>query len=121
VDKTGLNSSTANHAVITQKFWVWNKRQQAFAQVVRLDQNKVPHRWLLNSDLGGDDHHTSDYHQHSGLAQIGDLHTSMSQANIMTLMINRILLSCEDYRMWLAKTGDTLQSNEPSSYKTKHH
>jgi hypothetical protein len=23
--------------------------------------------------------------------------------------------------MWLAKTGDTLQSNEPSSYKTKHH
>jgi hypothetical protein len=34
VGGTGLNLTAANHAVITQKFWVLNEQQQAFARVV---------------------------------------------------------------------------------------
>jgi len=33
---TGLNLTAANHAVITQKFWVLNEQRQAFARVVQL-------------------------------------------------------------------------------------
>ena len=43
VGGTGLNLTAANHAVITQTFWVLNEQRQAFAQVVRLGQNRVPH------------------------------------------------------------------------------
>ena len=43
VGETGLNLTAANQAVITQKFWVLNKQQQAFAWVVQLGQNRVPH------------------------------------------------------------------------------
>jgi SNF2 family DNA or RNA helicase len=39
VGGTGLNLTAANHAVITQKFWVLNEQRRAFAQVVRLGQN----------------------------------------------------------------------------------
>jgi SNF2 family DNA or RNA helicase len=42
VGGTGLNLTAANHAVITQKFWVLNEQHQAFAWVVRLGQNGVP-------------------------------------------------------------------------------
>jgi len=31
---TGLNLTSANHAVITPKFWVFNEQRQAFARVV---------------------------------------------------------------------------------------
>jgi len=34
VSGTGLNRPAANHAVITQKFWVLNEQRQAFARVV---------------------------------------------------------------------------------------
>jgi len=40
---TGLNLTAANHAVITKKFWVLIEPRQAFARVVRLGQNGVPH------------------------------------------------------------------------------
>jgi len=43
VGGTGLNLTAANHAVMTQKFWVLNAQRQAFARVVRLGQNRVPH------------------------------------------------------------------------------
>ena len=43
VGGTGLNLTAANDAVITQKFWVLNEQRQAFAGVVRMGQNKVPH------------------------------------------------------------------------------
>jgi len=43
VGGTGLNLTAANHSVITQKFWVLNEQRQAFAQVVQLGQNPVPH------------------------------------------------------------------------------
>jgi SNF2 family DNA or RNA helicase len=48
VGVTSLNLTAANHIVITQKFWVLNKQQQAFARVVRLAQIRVPQTWLLN-------------------------------------------------------------------------
>jgi hypothetical protein len=35
VDRTGLHPIAAKHAVITQKFWVWNELRQAFARVAR--------------------------------------------------------------------------------------
>jgi len=34
VGGTSLNLTAANHAVITQKFWVLNEQWQAFARVV---------------------------------------------------------------------------------------
>ena len=43
LDWIGLNPNAANHAVLTQKFWVLNKQWQAFPQVDRLGQNRVPH------------------------------------------------------------------------------
>jgi len=61
----GLNLTAANHAVITEKFWVLNEQRQAFARVVRLGQNRVPHTWLLNTGPGGYDDRASDLHQHS--------------------------------------------------------
>jgi len=53
VGGTGLNLTAANHAVMTQKFWVLNVQRQAFAWVVRLGQNKVAHTWLLNTGPNG--------------------------------------------------------------------
>jgi len=78
VGGTGLNLTAANDAVITQKFWVLNEQRQAFALVVRLGQNRVPHRWLLNTGLGGYDNRVSDLHQLSGVAQMRVLHGLMS-------------------------------------------
>ena len=43
VGGTGLNLTAANHAVITQKFWVLHEQQHTIAQVVWLGQNGVPH------------------------------------------------------------------------------
>ena len=39
VGRTGLNLTSANHAVITQKVWVLNEERQAFARVVQLGHN----------------------------------------------------------------------------------
>jgi len=39
VGRTGLNHTAANHVVLTQKFWVLNEQQQAFARVVQSGQN----------------------------------------------------------------------------------
>jgi len=71
---TGLNLTAANHVVITQKFWVLNEQRQAFARVVRLGQNRVPHTWLLNTGPNSYDNRASDLHQLSGVAQMRFLH-----------------------------------------------
>ena len=78
VGGTGLNPTAANGAVITQKFWVWNKQREVFALVVRLGHNRVPHNWLLSTGPGGYDNRSSDIHQLSGVAQINVLHGLMS-------------------------------------------
>jgi len=70
VGGTGLNLTAANHVVITQEFWVLNEQWQAFAQVVRLGQNRVPHTWLLNTGPNGYDNRWSDVHRLSGVAQM---------------------------------------------------
>jgi hypothetical protein len=41
--ETGINLTAATHVVMTQKFWVLNEQCQAFAWIVRLGQNRVPH------------------------------------------------------------------------------
>ena len=64
----GLNLRAAKHAVITQKYWVLNEQRQAFARVVQLGQNRVPHTCLLNTGPGGYDNCGSDLHKHSGVA-----------------------------------------------------
>jgi len=74
VGGTGLDLTAANHAVITQKFWVLNEQRQAFAQVVRLGQNRVPHTCLLNTGPNGYDNRASDLDQLSGVAQMRVLH-----------------------------------------------
>jgi len=110
VGGTGLHLTTANHAVITQMFGVLNEQRQAFARVVRLGQNKVPHSWLLNTAPSGYDNRASDLHQLSGVAQMKVLHGLMSRQNIMTSMIYRILEYREDHTKQLTEYGDVVPS-----------
>lgn len=70
---TGLHLTAANNAVITQKFWILNEKQQAFAQCLELWQHRVPHTWLLNICPGGYNHLACNNHQHWGVAHIGVL------------------------------------------------
>jgi len=113
VGRTGLNLTAANHAVITQKFRILNEQRQAFARVVWLGQNRVPHTWLLNTCPGGYNNHASDLHKHSGVAQMRVLHGLMSRPNITTSMIYTILEAGADHTKRLTENGDTLQSDEP--------
>jgi len=106
VGGTGLNLTAANHAVITQKFWVLNKQRQAFARVVRLGHNRVPHTWLLNTGPNGYDNRASDLYQLSGLAQMRVLHGLMNRPNITTTMIYRILECRQNYTKHLTEHGD---------------
>ena len=115
VGGTGLNPTAANHAVITQKLWVLNEQRQAFARVVRLGQNRVPHTWLLNTGPGGYDNRASNFRQLSGVAQMRVLHGLMSRPNITPSMISRILESREDHTKQLTENEDTFQSDELSS------
>jgi len=55
-----LNLTAENHALITQKFWVSNEQCQAFARVVRLGQNRVPHTWLMRTGPDVYDNRASD-------------------------------------------------------------
>jgi len=115
VGVTVLNLTAANHVVITPNFRGLNEQRQAFAQVIRLRQQRVPHARLLNMEPGVYDNHMRDLHQHSGVAQIRVQHGLMSRLNTTTTMLYRIWESCEDHTMRLPETGDTLQSDEPSS------
>jgi len=111
VGGTGLNPTAANHAVITQKIWILNEQRQAFAWVVRLGQNRVPHIWLLNTAPSGYDDRASDLHQLSGVARMKVLHGLMSRLNIMTSLIYQILEGCEDHTMQLTQQGDIVPSD----------
>jgi len=78
VGGTGLNLTTANHAAITQTFWVLNEQRQACVRVVRLGQNRVLPTWLLNTGRSGYDNRASNLHQLSGVEQMGVQHGLMS-------------------------------------------
>jgi len=106
VGGTGLNPTATNHAVITQKFWVLNEQRQAFARVVALGQNRVPHTWLLNTRPNGYDNRASDLHQLSGVARMSVLHGLMSRLNITTMMIYCILECRQDNTEQLTEHGD---------------
>jgi len=93
----GINLTAATHAVITQKLWVLNEQWQAFARGVQLGYNRVPYPWLLSTGSGGQDDHPSKLYQHSGVEQMNVLHSLMSQLNITTIMIYRILESHGDH------------------------
>jgi len=111
VGGTGLNHTAANHAVITQKFWVLNEQRQAFARVVQLGQNRVPHTWLLNTGPSGYDNRASDLHQLSGVSQMKVLHGLRSRPNITTSMIYRILECREDHTKQPTEEGDVVLSD----------
>jgi len=111
VGGTGLNLTGANHAVITQKFWVLNEQRQAFAWVVRLGQNRVPCTWSSNTGPSGYDNRASDLHQLSGVGQMRVLHGLMSRPNITTLMIY-LVLDCQGHHTkWLTEQGDIVPSD----------
>jgi len=111
VGGTGLNLTVANYAVITQKFWVLNEQCQAFAWVVRLGQNRVPHTWLLNTGRNGYDNRASDLHQLSGVAHMRVLHGLMNRPIIMTTMIYRILECRQDHTNRLMEHEDFVLSD----------
>jgi hypothetical protein len=111
VGGTGLTLTVANHAVITQKFWVLNEQHQAFALVVRLGQNRVPHTWLLNTGPNGYDNRASDLHQLSGVARMRVLHGLMNRPYIKTMMIYRILECRQDNTKRLTQQGDFVPSD----------
>src|SRR5882757_700956 len=96
VGGTGLNLTAANHAAITQMCWLLNEQWQAFAQVVQLGQNRIPHTWPLNSGPNGYDNRSSDLHKLSGVAQMRVLHGLKNRPNITTTMIYRILECRQD-------------------------
>jgi len=110
VGGTGLNFIAANHAVMTQKFWVLNGQRRAFAPVVRLGQNRVPHTWVQNP---GPHRYVNrgDHHQLPGVAPMRVLHGVMNQPNITTTMIYRILEFRQDHRKWLMVHGDFVASD----------
>jgi len=110
VGGTGCNLAAANHAVITWKLWVFNEQCQAFARVVRLGQNRVPHTWLLNTGPNGYDNRASDLHQLSGVAQMIVLQHLMNWLNIMTTLIYLILECWETNTKQLMKHGDFVLS-----------
>jgi len=112
---TGLYLTAANHAVIMQKFSVFNEQQQEFAQVVRVGYNSIQLTCLLNMGPGGYDNCASDLHLHSRVVQERVLHGLLCQPNVTTQRIYQILESCEDHTIWLTENGDTLQSDTPSS------
>jgi hypothetical protein len=111
VGGTGLNFTAANHAVITQKFWVLKEQRQAFARVIRLGKNRVPHTLLLNTGRNGYENRASDLHQLSGVAQMGVLHGLMNQLNIMTTMIYLIVECRQDHTKSLTEHGDFVLSD----------
>jgi hypothetical protein len=111
VGGTGRNLTAANHAVITQMFWVLNEQRPAFARVVRLGQNRVPHTWLLNTGPNGYDKRASDLHQLPGVAQMRGLHGLMNRPNITTTMIYRILECRQDHTKRLTEQGDFVPSD----------
>jgi hypothetical protein len=84
VDVTGQCLTAASGVVITQKFWVLNEQQRAFARVVQLELNRAPYTWLLNTGPGGYDNRLNDLHQLSGVAEMNALHSLWSRPNITT-------------------------------------
>jgi hypothetical protein len=115
VGRTGLNITATHHVVIPQKFGVSNKQLLAFARVVWLVENRVPHTWLLDMGSGGYNYRTCDLCQYIGVAQMSVLHGLMSQPKIMTSIIYHILESRKDHTMRLTENGDTFQTDQPSS------
>jgi len=112
VGGTSLNlTAAANHALITQKFWVLEEQRQAFVCVIRLGQNRVPHTWLLNTGPSGYDNRVSDLHQLSGVGQIKVLHGLMSRPNITTSMIYDILECWKDHTKQFTEHGDFVSSD----------
>jgi len=95
--RSGLTLTSANHAVISLMIWVFNEQRQAFAQVVRLGQNSVPHTWLLNTGPIGYDNQASDLHQLCRVAQMRVLHGLRNRPNIVTTMIYRMLERRQDH------------------------
>jgi len=106
VGGTGLNLTAANHTVITKKFWVLNEHHEAFARVVRLEQNRVPHTWVLNTGPNGYDNSASDPHQLSGVAQMRVLHSLMSRPDVPATQIYRILECRQDHTNQLTEIAD---------------
>jgi hypothetical protein len=107
----GYNLTAANHPAMTQNFWVLNEQWQAFAQAVRLGQNRVPHTWLSNTGPNGYDNRASDLHQFSGVAQMGVLHGLMNRPNIMMTMIYQILECLQNRTMRVKEQADFVPSH----------
>ena len=116
VGDTGVNHTAANHTAITQKFWVLNEQWLAFAQVVLIGQNQVPHTWLLNTGPVGYDIHRSDFRQYSGIVQMRVLPSLLTRLHITRMMIYKTLQFHEDHKKQLTGNGDSLQSHELSSW-----
>jgi len=111
VGGTGLKLTAANHAVISQKFWVLNAQREAFAWVVQLEQHRGPHTWLWNTRPNGYDNRASDLHRLAGVARMRVLHSLMSQLNITMTMMYQILECRQDPTEQLTEHVDSAPSD----------
>jgi hypothetical protein len=109
------NLTAAHYVVWIHKFRVLNKQQQASAEVVCFEQQRVPHPWLQSIGPGDYDIRASDLYYHSFGAQMQILHGLMSQRNITTSICYWKIQSCDDHTKWLTENEDTVQSDELSS------
>jgi hypothetical protein len=107
----GINLTVANHAVISEKVWVWNEQCQAIAWVVRLGQDRVPHTCLLNTAPGGYDNRASGLHQLSGVAEMRVLLGLMNRPSITTSMTHRMLECREDHMKEHMESGNVIPSD----------
>ena len=111
VGRKGHELIAANHAGITDMFWVLNEQQQAVAWVFQLEQNRVPQTWLFNTGPNGYDNRASDLHHLSGVAQMRVLYGLMNRPNITMTMIYRILECRQDHTKRLTEQGDFVPSD----------
>jgi hypothetical protein len=96
VDVMGLKLTAANHAAITQKFRRSTEQYWVFAQVVRLKQNRIPHRWQLNTGPNCYENRASDLHQLSRVPQLRIQYGLMSRPNTTLSMKYQILECSQD-------------------------
>jgi len=118
---TPTDNGTSHNPILTKNivthmtFWVLNVPCQAFAWVVWLAQNTVPHAWVLNMSPNCQNNCTCNLHKHSEVAQLRVALGKISKPKLPTSMIYSSVRSYTDHMKCLTVSWILSQSEEPSS------